>query len=71
MCFFSSVFAMPFLYFNIVYTPLLPIELHISFFKVGVCFLASECTAKGGTAEGECAKGYGVCCQSKNFHRRI
>merc|ERR1711962_688197 len=29
----------------------------------GVCYTASECSAKGGTSDGTCASGFGVCCK--------
>merc|ERR1719410_327922 len=28
----------------------------------GTCFSNSECTSKGGTVDGNCAAGFGVCC---------
>jgi hypothetical protein len=28
----------------------------------GTCYTASECSAKGGTVDGNCAAGFGVCC---------
>merc|ERR1719310_2241632 len=28
----------------------------------GICYTSSECTSKGGTADGNCAAGFGVCC---------
>merc|ERR1712141_369140 len=28
----------------------------------GTCYTSSECTAKGGSADGKCAAGFGVCC---------
>jgi len=28
----------------------------------GTCFTSSECTSKGGTGDGKCAAGFGVCC---------
>merc|ERR1719430_2068387 len=28
----------------------------------GTCFTSSECSSKGGTAQGNCAAGFGVCC---------
>jgi len=28
----------------------------------GTCYTASECTSKGGTADGNCAAGFGACC---------
>merc|ERR1712004_708725 len=28
----------------------------------GTCFSTTECTSKGGTADGNCASGFGVCC---------
>merc|ERR1711971_1269605 len=30
--------------------------------RSGQCFTAEECTAKGGTASGGCAMGFGTCC---------
>ncbi|XP_059098987.1 uncharacterized protein LOC131893073 [Tigriopus californicus] len=30
--------------------------------KNGTCYTPEECTAKGGSAAGTCAQGYGVCC---------
>jgi len=30
--------------------------------NMGTCYTASECTANGGTANGNCASGFGVCC---------
>ena len=31
----------------------------------GTCYTASECGAKGGTTDGNCAAGFGVCCTFK------
>merc|ERR1719153_1311780 len=28
----------------------------------GTCYTSTECTAAGGTADGNCAAGFGVCC---------
>ena len=28
----------------------------------GTCYTSSECTSKGGSADGNCAAGFGVCC---------
>merc|ERR1711971_328489 len=28
----------------------------------GTCFTSSECSTKGGTVDGNCAAGFGVCC---------
>merc|ERR1711953_118242 len=28
----------------------------------GTCYTSSECTSRGGTANGDCASGFGVCC---------
>ena len=28
----------------------------------GTCYTASECASKGGTADGNCAAGFGACC---------
>merc|ERR1719427_1938646 len=33
-----------------------------STYSNGTCFTASECSSKGGTAQGNCAAGFGVCC---------
>ena len=31
----------------------------------GTCFTSNECTEIGGTADGTCASGFGVCCVLK------
>lgn len=31
-------------------------------YRNGTCYTSNECTEKGGTADGTCADGYGVCC---------
>jgi len=31
-------------------------------YRNGTCYTSSECSEKGGTADGTCADGYGVCC---------
>ena len=33
----------------------------------GNCYTKQECDELGGTAAGECADGYGVCCVCKDF----
>ena len=33
----------------------------------GTCFTPSECTARGGMANGNCASTFGVCCTCKYF----
>ena len=33
--------------------------------KQGVCYTATECRGRGGTAKGNCAQGFGVCCLCK------
>ena len=33
--------------------------------KNGTCYTSEECDAKGGTHEGSCADGFGVCCTCK------
>ena len=33
----------------------------------GNCYTKQECDQLGGTASGECAEGYGVCCVCKKF----
>ena len=37
----------------------------------GNCYTKQECDALGGTAAGECAEGYGVCCVCKIFKKYI
>ena len=37
----------------------------------GTCYTSSECTTKGGSADGNCAAGFGVCCKSFYFIRII
>ena len=43
--------------------------------KNGTCYTTEECSSKGGTNEGSCASGYGVCCTCKfekpHFFHRI
>ncbi len=29
----------------------------------GICYTAAECDSLGGNSNGECASGFGVCCQ--------
>ena len=31
----------------------------------GTCYTKEECSSKGGTNDGSCASGYGVCCLCK------
>merc|ERR1712203_1258317 len=31
--------------------------------KAGVCYTAAQCTSMGGSATGNCAMGFGVCCR--------
>ena len=31
-------------------------------YRNGTCFTSSECSSKGGSAKGNCASGFGVCC---------
>ena len=33
----------------------------------GTCYTSSECTSKGGSADGNCAAGFGVCCVITTF----
>ena len=35
--------------------------------KMGVCYTAAQCTSMGGSATGNCAMGFGVCCRSKYY----
>lgn len=45
--------------FNVVTFPNDPCEADT---KNGTCYTAEECSQKGGTNDGSCASGYGVCC---------
>ena len=43
---------------------------HVPYIKMvsqfqGTCYASSECTSKGGSASGNCASGFGVCCSFK------
>ena len=31
----------------------------------GICMNSDECTTKGGTSDGKCASGFGICCRVK------
>ena len=33
----------------------------------GTCYTSGECSAKGGTASGNCAAGFGVCCKLRSL----
>ena len=33
----------------------------------GTCYTSSECTSKGGSSDGNCASGFGVCCKLLNY----
>ena len=46
-----------------------PNDLCVGGSKNGTCYTSSECTTKGGTSDGTCASGYGVCCTCKNLQR--
>merc|ERR1719445_2730462 len=45
--------------FNVVTFPNDPCDADT---KNGTCYTAEECSQKGGTNDGSCASGYGVCC---------
>ena len=34
----------------------------------GTCYTSAECSAKGGTGQGSCASGFGVCCVGKQLN---
>ena len=34
----------------------------------GVCYTASECTARGGSPSATCAAGFGTCCTCEKTH---
>merc|ERR1712080_23425 len=48
--------------FSIVQFPNIACGTSSSTFTTGTCLATSECTDKGGTASGNCASGFGVCC---------
>ena len=48
--------------FTIVQFPNLRCTSSSSSATYGTCVTSSECTAKGGTGDGNCAAGFGVCC---------
>ena len=31
----------------------------------GICMNSDECTTRGGTSDGKCASGFGICCRVK------
>ena len=31
----------------------------------GICMNSDECTTRGGTSDGNCASGFGICCRVK------
>ena len=37
----------------------------------GTCYTSSECTTKGGSADGNCAAGFGVCCEYLVFSVKL
>jgi len=48
--------------FSIVQFPNLACSSTSGTYGNGTCYTASECSAKSGTAQGNCAAGFGVCC---------
>merc|ERR1719244_2063693 len=48
--------------FSIVQFPNSACTSSSSTYSNGTCFTSSECSSKGGTAQGNCAAGFGVCC---------
>ena len=48
--------------FSIVQFPNLACTTTSGTYTNGTCFTQSECSAKGGSAQGNCAAGFGVCC---------
>jgi len=48
--------------FSIVQFPNSACSSTSSSYSNGTCFTASECSSKGGSAQGNCAAGFGVCC---------
>jgi len=48
--------------FSIVQFPNSACTSSSSTYSNGTCFTASECSANGGSAQGNCAAGFGVCC---------
>merc|ERR1711962_540412 len=48
--------------FSIVHFPNLACTSTSATFSSGVCYTNTECSAKGGSVQGNCAAGFGVCC---------
>merc|ERR1712080_758467 len=48
--------------FSIVQFPNLRCTSSTSTSTYGTCMTSSECTSNGGTSDGNCAAGFGVCC---------
>ena len=57
-----SLFLEAFSLFSIVQFPNQQCTGSSSTSTFGTCYTSSECTAKGGSADGNCAAGFGVCC---------
>ena len=60
----SYRFLNPFSLFSIVQFP--NTECTTASSSQGTCYTGSQCTSRGGTADGSCASGFGVCCTFSN-----
>ena len=60
----SYRFLNPFSLFSLVQFP--NSECNSASGTQGTCYTGSECTQRGGTADGSCASGFGVCCIFSN-----
>ena len=57
--YFSEAFSL----FSIVQFPNQQCTASSSSTTYGTCYTSSECTSKGGSSDGNCAAGFGVCCE--------
>ena len=57
--YFSEAFSL----FSIVQFPNQQCTASSSSSTYGTCYTSSECTSKGGSSDGNCAAGFGVCCK--------
>ena len=57
--YFSEAFSL----FSIVQFPNQQCTASSSSTTYGTCYTSSECTSKGGSSDGNCAAGFGVCCK--------
>ena len=63
--YFSEAFSL----FSIVQFPNQQCTASSSSSTYGTCYTSSECTSKGGSSDGNCAAGFGVCCKLQLYIR--